>query len=195
MFPLCSRWYLAVLVLLSVACSAAEVEHLETTHESGTYTLEMTVLIAAPRDAVFGVLTDYERLSAINPAIKVSEVLASDEPGVSRVRTVIRRCVVFYCPRLERVEDVMVLDDGTLEAVLVPELSDFKEGYATWAFEGLDDTTRIVYRARFDPDFWVPPLIGPPMVKGALRDEARVLFDNAERRAREAAGLPLETTE
>ena len=195
MFPLRSRWCLAALVLVSAACHAAEVEHLETTHEAGVYTLEMTVLLAAPRDAVFGVLTDYERLSTINPAIKVSEVLASDEPGVSRVRTVIRRCVLFYCPRLERVEDVAVLADGTLEAVLVSELSDFEEGRATWAFEGLDDITRIVYRARFDPDFWVPPLIGPPMVKGALRDEARVLFDNAERRAREAAGLPLEITE
>ena len=41
----------------------------------------------------------------------------------------------------------------------------------------------------------MPPLIGPPIVKGALREEAEVLFGNAERLAREAAGLPNEIPE
>ena len=174
---------------------AADVEHLDTAYQKGVYSLDMSIIVAAPREAIFEVLTDYENLSAINPAILISERLEHDDPAVSRVRTVIRRCVMFYCPKLERVEDVRVLDDGDLNATIVPGMSDFEAGEASWAFEALDQETRIVYRASFDPDFWVPPLIGPPVVKGALREEARVLFTNAERQARAAAGLPIETSE
>jgi len=184
----CLRPWLPV-GLLALPASAAEVEQLETGHQAGEYTLTMTVTLAAAAGPVRAVLTDFEGLVAVNPAIIVSEVLPAEDPDVERVRTVIRRCVLIFCPELERVEDVLVMPDGSLEAVIVPELSDFSSGQASWQFEDLDAATRIVYRARFTPRFRVPPLIGPAIVRAALRDEARILFDNVERDAR-AGTLP-----
>ena len=181
--------------LLPATASAAQVDELDTQHRAGVYSLNMTVTVAAPREQVYAVLTDYENLKTINPAITVSQVLLSGDPEVTRVRTVIKRCVMFFCPELERVEDVRVPEEGVVEAEIVPHHSDFSSGQATWRFEALDGSTRIVYRARFDPDFWIPPLIGPAIIQGALREEARTLFDNAERRARQKAGLPTDTTD
>lgn len=175
-----------VCVLPSIG-DAAEIVELETSHRNGEYGLEMTVGLSAPRDRVLDVLTDYATLSELNPSIVEVMVLAADDPDVTRVRTRIKRCVLFYCPELVRVEDVRNTPEGGLNAVLVPALSDFSSGEASWAFVEVDGLTQVSYQARFRPDFWVPPLIGPAIIRGALEEEARILFENVERRAQAEA--------
>ena len=51
---------------------------------------------------------------------------------------------------------------------VVPGAGDIKAGRADWRFsaEG-ENTTRMVFDAEIEPDFWVPPLIGPYLIARA----------------------------
>ncbi|MEA2079826.1 MAG: hypothetical protein U9P00_08215, partial [Pseudomonadota bacterium] len=47
--------------------------------------------------------------------------------------------------------------------------------------------TRILMRSELAPDFWIPPLLGPWLIKRELRAEALQTMHNLERVAAEAA--------
>jgi hypothetical protein len=49
------------------------------------------------------------------------------------------------------------------------------------------DQVVILYRSLIEPDFWVPPLIGTPIVRGAIRRKLDAVAGEIDRRAHPAA--------
>ncbi len=157
-----------------------------TLHRNGqTYRVDIRARIEAPEAAVRRIVTDYSHLSELNPAIKSSKVLAVYGPGSSRVRTVTHACVLFFCKDIVQVQDVKVMPDGEVVATTVPALSDFKSAVARWRLSRVDDATVMDFSARFVPSFWVPPLIGPWLIRHKLSDE---MAKTAQRIEQIAAG-------
>jgi hypothetical protein len=180
---------LALLLFMPAAAPAGEILASSVTHARGRYDLAITARINAPGDAVLRAITDYSNLAAINPDIEVSELLGTSPDGVSTVRTVIHVCILVFCKQVEQLQYVTYPDAGTIEAVIVPERSDFRSGFARWQLVSTSAlTTELQFTETFEPDFWVPPLIGPWLIQRKLVREVAETVMYIE--AQQAAGTP-----
>ena len=148
--------------------------------EGGRYSIHVETLLKAPADQVRAVLLDYRHIYRLSPSITESAVLASGGGGRARVRTVVESCVSAYCVKAARVEDVEEGGAGEIRAVIVPELSDFRFGVASWSIRAEGAATRVVYRAEVEPGFFVPPLLGTYFVKRNLRREVEGTLERLE---------------
>lgn len=169
--------------------AAGEILAASVTHVEARYEVAIRARIDAPANVVRRAITDYDNLAAINPDIEVSELLASDAAGVSRVHTVINVCILVFCKRVEQLQQVRQVDMNTIEAVMIPEGSDFRYGVARWRLSSpAAATTVLEFTETFEPDFWVPPVIGPWLIQRKLVREVTETSANIE--ARQGAGRP-----
>jgi hypothetical protein len=182
------------LLLAGIACSlwavagvAGKVYMASANHLGGVYLVEVDALVNVPEPQVRELLTDYNDLGRINPAIEISEILKTRGPGDYQVRTVTEACVWFYCKRIHQVQDVIEASDGSVTATVIPDMSDFRNGYARLNLWQEAGGTRVLIRSEVEPDFWIPPLIGPWLIKRKLRSEALETVHNLERVAQQDA--------
>lgn len=159
---------LGLLIITSVA--HANNVHVEVEREGGTYNFNMQFVARAPAQRVLAIITDYNNLTQLSPLIKKSRVL-SRNAGVTRVELITEGCMLFFCKKIIRVEAASVLDDLSVETEFVPELSDFKSGHTRWTFESQGQNTMVNYQASMVPDFWLPPFVGPYMLKKQLHSQ------------------------
>jgi len=156
------------MLMLAAPVSAEEILDSWVTHDAGTYRMSVDINIQAPSAIVHQRITDYAHLPEINPSIEESEVLEVLGPYRHRVRSIVKVCILFYCRHVNQVQDISQTGRDVLEAVTLPELSDFRRGLARWRLTGNGAATRLQFNAEFEPDFWVPPLIGPWLIKRKL---------------------------
>jgi hypothetical protein len=76
-----------------------------------------------------------------------------------------------FCKRVVQVQDVTRPGEYVIEAVIVPSVSDFRSGFARWQLRPQGESTLLSFSHRFEPDFWVPPVIGPWIIKRTLISE------------------------
>jgi hypothetical protein len=180
---------LALLLLMPAGATVADILASSVTHADGRYDLAIRAHVDAPRDAVYRAITDYSNLAAINPDIEVSELLATTPAGVATVRTVINVCILVFCKRVERLQQVTQPDEFSIEAVIIPEGSDFRSGVARWQLASpTAATTELQFTETFEPDFWVPPVIGPWLIERKLVREVTETAGYIE--AQQVAGRP-----
>jgi hypothetical protein len=67
-----------------------------------------------------------------------------------------------------------------IKAITDPEKSDFHVSNETWEFEEEGDGTLITYQLEMRPKFWIPPVIGPYVLKKKLRDDGAGALDRIE---------------
>jgi Polyketide cyclase / dehydrase and lipid transport len=180
---------LAVLLLMPAGATAGDILEARVTQADGRYDLAIRARIDAPSDTVYRAITDYSNLAAINPDIEVSELLETTAAGVSTVRTVIHVCILVFCKQVEQLQHVTYPDADTIEAVIVPEGSDFRSGFARWQLSSPTAATTVLqFVETFEPDFWVPPLIGSWLIQRKLVRE--VTETTAYIEARQRTGRP-----
>ena len=184
--PRLSTKVVLLLVGLFVASIAdtGEILKAKVTHQSGCYTLELDARITALLPQVHRLLTDYDHLEQVNPAVKKSAIIETYSPAHHRVRSVIEACVAFFCKRLIQVWDVEQRGKGEIVASIVPEASNFRFGDAHWVLHEENGGTRLQFTTRLEPAFWVPPLIGPWIIRYKLRQEGLESVQNLEHLAR-----------
>lgn len=187
------RWRsgLAALVLaLPAAADAFDVQSVRVSHRDDRYKVSMRVTLDAPAVDTYAVFADPARLREVNPAIREVEVLEDRGPGERRVRTRVRACVSVFCRQLGQVQDMRyhpARDGGSIEAHVLPQMSDFRYGEATWDFRACEsDRTCLAFDAELEPAFWIPPLLGPWLIERKLREEAIQTSQGLERLARRA---------
>jgi hypothetical protein len=148
----------------------AKLVSVEVSHDDGVYRLESVTQFTAPPAAVFAVLSDYTQFTRISGAFVDSGMLAEPAPdGRPRVHTTVRGCVLFYCRDLRRVEQLETRGEREIITRVEPALSDFREGLSHWRLSPLEEGgTRVDFSMHMRPAFWVPPLIGPALVKRRL---------------------------
>jgi hypothetical protein len=160
---------MAVLLFATADVMAGDLLAASVTHADRRYEVAITARIDAPSDVVYRAITDYANLAAINPDIEVSEFLGTTVAGVATVRTVIYVCILVFCKRVEQVQRVTQPDAVSVDAVIIPEGSDFRSGFARWRLSSpTPATTELQFTDTFEPDFWVPPVIGPWLIQRKL---------------------------
>ncbi len=178
-----------LLCLLNPLARAADLAELQVSESEGVYRINLIMQLQAPAQQVQRVLTDYPRIYRLNPSITDSEILPSPGPGMVRVRTRMLDCIAFICKEIDRVEDVRESGPGGLLATTVPALSSFKSGNAEWQILGNGEHSQVIYQAKMEPDFYIPPLIGRHFVKKKLRQATLASLERIECIARIQAGL------
>lgn len=167
--------------LYAATASAADVHVAAASRAGDSYRVSVDAVVSAPLADVRSLLTDYDHLGRINPSIQDSEIVLQRQPGDLRVRTVTDVCVWIYCKRLRQVQDVTEAGDGSIVAIVIPEQSDFNYGYAHLSLWQEAAGTRVRLQGELAPNFWIPPLIGPWLIKRKLVEEALVTIGNLER--------------
>lgn len=186
----CRRGPVTALLLLgavgaSAPAAAAELLSLEVSHESGTYSLHTVSRFEAPAAAVYAVLTDFDNFHRIAGAFEESRVLEPAADGSPRVYTRLRGCVLLFCRTLERVERLTLEPDRAIVAYAEPEASDVRSGHSQWRLRADGDATVVEFDTTMEPDFWVPPLIGPAVIKRRLARDGERAVQRIERLAAE----------
>ena len=137
--------------------------------EGNAYKFRLQFTARAPALHVLAILTDFDQLTRLNPLIISSRVLPEDLADIHRVEIVTRGCMLFFCKKVTRVEDVRIVSDRRIESTIVPSLSDFKSGNTLWTFFPRGNHTIVNYQATMVPDFWLPPFVGPFTLKKQIR--------------------------
>ncbi len=180
----------ATMLLLATSVAAESIDQLEVTHDGTRYRLALSARLDAPAAASYRRFSDFSRLPQINDAVEGVILLPGAATGATRVQTIVRVCVSFFCRRLLQVQDIRPLPDPQtmgLEAVVIPALSNLRFGHATWQMSECGTQTCLQFNAELEPDFWVPPLIGSWAIERAMRREAVQTAQGIERLAKSMA--------
>ncbi len=130
----------------------------EVTEENGVFRIKVSAIIEAPPDYIRYILADSAHIYRLSPFIIESEVLPSSPAGEKQVRTKLLCCTSLFCREVERVDIIRMLKPGDFEAEIIPTLSEFKSGKASWKITPVDDASHVVYEAYLEPDFLYPRL-------------------------------------
>jgi hypothetical protein len=163
----------AAVFLLSATATAVETERAEIDFDRGSYTYTFTAVIEGSSEAVRAVATDYDRLYRINDDIVESRVIERYGPHSLKRSIRMKYCILVFCFDMNFVE-IMQETPEKIVATMVPEESTFEDGVAEWRIEAIDSArSRMHISARQTPSFWIPPVIGPMILKRVLLKEIR----------------------
>ncbi len=187
----------ALLGCLTGTANAAEIQSIGVKKKAGRYIVTSLSVVQAPPEAVFEFLTDYDNFHKISSVFVESHFIERDPVGVGGVvYTLTRGCVAFLCKSIERVERLKAEPHHRVQAsVLADRSSGARYGEATWELSPMDGGTRIDYVLEMEPDFWIPPVLGPWAVKRSLKRGAEGAVERLELFAREIAARPSNTDE
>ena len=169
-----------ILLVLSIGSQAGEVMHSHVDYADGHYLVRVVMTIEAEAETVYAILTDFNHLTTLNKSIKRSQLLKS-EGKHHMVKIEAEGCVWFYCQKVVQTQWLTERDNGYISAITLPEQSNLEYGRVLWHIRQEDEYTTISYRADVVPNFFVPPLIGPYIMKKRMLEKATETLHNIER--------------
>jgi hypothetical protein len=112
--------------------------------------------------------------------------------GTPRVYTRMEGCAMWHCMTLERTERLETKAPYWIKSTTLPEGSNFKYSTSEWVLERDGENTRMIYKLEMEPDFFVPPVLGPWYLKRTLAQGGLRAVTRIERLARDLDGRPNE---
>lgn len=177
--------YRFLIVLFSICnslASAGEVEYINASHREGTYFLELDATVSANQELVYRIATDDENLEKINDLLIESTLLSQPGDPFKRRRMISQTCVLFFCFKASAVVEVNEINNTVIITTVDPSESDFDYGKTRWEITSIDGkTTRVHFQSELKPSFWIPPLIGPWVIKNKMQSEASYTIEQLEK--------------
>jgi len=147
---------------------AAELVDIQVSNTDNQYFMESESVLKASVPSVFKVLLDYDNFTKLSSVYEESRYLESGPDGAPRVYTLAQGCMLFVCRDVEKVERLEIRPNQRIVATVIPEYSNLEQGVTEWLLTADGENTRLIYRMELTPRFWVPPLIGPPIIRYVL---------------------------
>jgi hypothetical protein len=173
-----------VALLVGQSAHAATVLRSDVTHEGKRYEVQFEFRVHAEAARVRDLLLDYER-RPLADSVQELRLLEKRADGTRRVRVVMRVCVLFICQTMTKNAEMRELPNGDLLSVGDPAEGDFDLIRERWSLTPEGDATRVRYQSELVPRFFIPPLIGPWILKIRLLSELETTADRIERYAQE----------
>ena len=158
-----------VLLLAATLASPAELREITVELENDHYYLKSEVWLAASKEDLYRVLTDYDLYVRISSGFVESYNVKAESDGKPRFYTRMQGCVLVFCKSFERYGYLILEPQSNIVAVVDPEVSDFEYSRESWELISEGDGTVMIYNFEMDPGFWVPPVIGPYYIKRTLK--------------------------
>lgn len=175
----------AVTLLFCAPAVPGDILDAEVAHADGRYQVSFDVLINADKDRTWALMTDYERLPRLSRTTTESRVLERQGDRLQRLRLTQRVCILFLCKDMRKTVHAASWNKNDIVVVADPTASDFRFSVEHWRVTARDGRTRVQYAAVVEPDFFVPPLIGPWLIKSVLRREIEATLQRLESLAAE----------
>lgn len=177
-----TRWLAVILLALAGQSvgSAAEMRSIDVKYEDGFYTLVSVVWFDAGPRSMFDVFSSWDLSEQFSGAVVEARDLEADELGRPGFFVINRGCVVFFCKSLTRQGYVEIEDEKVLRAFADPALSDFRVSNESWEFAEESGGTVVRYTLLMQPNFWVPPAIGPYLIKRKLKTDGGQALNRIE---------------
>jgi hypothetical protein len=86
--------------------------------------------------------------------------------------------VLVFCVNLQKVEDISEDERGRIRMIMVPDESSFRSGVSSWDIQHDDHGSRVILRARVEPDTLLPTWLGDGIIKRTLYREIELCFEN-----------------
>ena len=173
------------LLLATLSASAADMRSMDVTYDGRVYEFESVVWFSTGIDATYAVFSSWDYSTRFSSAVAEARDIEIDgQPGYYVVN---RGCILFFCKSLTREGRVEREHNSVMRAYADPEKSDFHQADEVWEFTEEAGGTRVIYRLTMEPAFWVPPAIGPWMIKRKLRKDGSSAIDRIEEVARQYA--------
>lgn len=153
--------------------------------KEGHYLIQMVMDVDAEYKKVYQHLTNYDDLHRLSTSITESELLFAAHPEY-QVRVTTFSCISFICEEVVQVQNTTELSRGYIKVSVVADKSDLNYGETLWHIQASKKGTRITYSSDMVLGFWVPPLVGPILVKNKLLEETRALINGLETVANES---------
>jgi hypothetical protein len=169
-----------LLALVNPSLFAAEFVESGVSHADGRYQLHFEVRLNVEAVEVRRRLTNYDHLDRLSTVVVASRRLPDGANGAMRVHQALQACVLFLCRSAQRVLEVETTDNGDILTRTDPGASDFKHGEEIWQILAEGRGTRLRYQASLTPNFFIPPLIGPWLLKSRLREELETIVHRLE---------------
>lgn len=179
-----TRLIAAIALVMPLVALGAVLDSIDVQKRQGRYLLAGEITIDAPMTAVYRVITDYDRLSELDKGIAESRVIERPAAGIALVYTRLTGCVLFFCRDVERIERVEEVSATEIVAHVVPgEGTDVAFEQSRWQLSEDAGRTRVIYETEIDPAFFIPPFVGPPIVRRVMRTRVAATLDNLEHAA------------
>jgi len=169
-----------------IATAAAGDEKARTTvsvsRSGAVFKVEALSRVNADLATTWAVLTDYDGYNDFVPGMTLSRRV-SDHPLLIEQRGEFG--VLFFSKQVYALLEVVESPPSSLSFRSLQGNLRRLETFIDIHREG--DQVLIAYRSVIEPDFWVPPLIGTPIVRSAIRRKLDAVASEIERRAHSAA--------
>jgi len=173
-------FFLLLLLLTGISAGAAEMRSIAVDRVEGVYVMESEVHFAADIKDVYAVFADYDLSTQFSGAITEARNIDPDEDSPPGFYIRNHGCVLFFCKSFERYGYVEREPFKVIRASIDPERSDFHLSNESWQFRRDGAGTVVTYNLEFRPKFWVPPVIGPYVIKRKLRNDGGNAVDRIE---------------
>ncbi len=184
-----SRRAALIIAALGVAlpAAAADMRTVTVDRDGERYRMRSEVYFEVDRISLYEVFRDWDLSPNFSSWVVEARNLEPDETGRSGFYIRNHGCVLFVCKTLVR--EGYVDDDPyeLIRATADAERSDFEISNETWRFESEGNGTVVVYELVMAPKFWVPPVIGPWILKRKLKSDGTDALNRIEKIAQERA--------
>ena len=181
-----------MLALLDPALASGGPSHFDVTQDAGGYRIDASADVDADQALVWDTLTDYERLPQFVPGIRRVRVLESHEEA-GRRHLLIEQAgelrFLFFARRVAVLLEVEQQPQSRVEARALPlppggdsDGSSLHEFEGTYTLVPIPGGVRLGYRARFAPEFTLPPIFGTLAVRRTMQAQFEAMLAEIDRR-------------
>jgi hypothetical protein len=179
------RFLLMTLLLLPALGGAATLRSVTVDRVDGTYMMRSEVWFDVSIDKIYGLFLDWDQSTKFSSVVVESRNVEPDESGRPRYYSRNRACIWFFCKSFERHGFVTFEPLNYIEATVDPDKSDFYISDERWEFREEEGGTVVVYDLAMKPKFFIPPVIGPALMKRKLKSGGTAAIDRIEAIAQE----------
>lgn len=168
---------------MTVANGAAPAEEplqTDVTREGRVLQVRATLAADTPAATCYTVLADFDRLEEFIPGLVSSDVLSAPGEPI-RLHQVGKASAAFFHVTLDVTLAVHVEPPRRIEFERVA--GNLRQMQGSWTVSGDEHRCDIAYRADIEPAFWVPPLIGPALMRNQVEAQLEGLLQELHERA------------
>ena len=170
----------ALIFLISGTALSAELGNVTVEKEEKRYRLTSETRFDTGVADLYRVLTDYDLFTEFSSVFVESRNLRAAANGKPRYFTRMEGCMLLFCKSFVRIGELTLTPQTEIVATADPKQSDFNYSRERWLLQADGDGVLLKYEFELEPSFWVPPVIGPYVMKRVLRAGGANAVDRIE---------------